>query len=366
MLKVTHWARHRQSLHLLSQPRCTFCTQEWLLSHWKYTTWQVSCFLDLFFSERQLLSSKACVHPESRHVITTGRPKKTCLKCFWQKSVYEIQKSVQNLWILLYYFFLDTLIVLLLLPPISVHDPVYLGQDFAMGPASTRQSHQIREPRKTGEIGEGSKYSQTCHLSCFHPINQWFLYLWVLFPTLGQQEPFCQSQLRPAGYPLCLHMCDWTIEVTSAKTLPLVCRTLQRVLASLLTDLRLEAWRLPSIALLRTWPVASHSTWEQLSCWQPGTGASLGVWGGHPHPSPTTQQGACMAVGWVTQPLTAPHWKHSFAATHWAPDRVWSQLPWQDLAVRKPRYCPCMLEAFSSLHLSLHPPLNSFCSLRLI
>lgn len=123
VLKVVHLDGDRQLKCLCSQPRCIFYLHKWLLSRWKQATWQISCFPDPIFSERQIVSSKGCIfQPQNRHVIAAGRPKKAWNLLLRQTSLSNLKifaKSFNSVWV----FFSPILIIFLPLLPKSMHEP---------------------------------------------------------------------------------------------------------------------------------------------------------------------------------------------------------------------------------------------------
>lgn len=174
--KLRIWVGDRQLLCLCSQPGCTFYLHKWLLSHWEHTTWQISCFPDSFFSERQIVSSKTAFFSlKTRHVIATGRPK-TAWNVLLRWTSLSIQKSLQNLWILFHFHspsppsHFSSLTSKIFAWPcffwmgLCVMGIASTGKVHTVGITLSRKSHEIRKPLK---IGGGGKDSQTCHLGFF-------------------------------------------------------------------------------------------------------------------------------------------------------------------------------------------------------
>lgn len=174
--KLRIWVGDRQLLCLCSQPGCTFYLHKWLLSHWEHTTWQISCFPDSFFSERQIVSSKTAFFSlKTGMSLQLADPKQHGM-CFWDEPAYQFK----NLCKIFEFCFISTP------PPPPSHFSSLTSKIFAwpcffwmglcvMGIASTgkvhtvgitlsRKSHEIRKPLK---IGGGGKDSQTCHLGFF-------------------------------------------------------------------------------------------------------------------------------------------------------------------------------------------------------
>lgn len=119
--KLCIWVGDRQPQCLCSQPECTSTST----SGSENTTWQISCFLDSFLSEKQFVSSKVCIlKPQNSHVSSPRKASNLLLR--WTSSKFK-RKNLYKIFELCFIFH-PTLIISLLLPSRSVQEPVSSGQ----------------------------------------------------------------------------------------------------------------------------------------------------------------------------------------------------------------------------------------------